>query len=183
MDWILPAVVTIVSLAIVTQHAWAGKGHFASSKMPRGAVLLVVAIASTSIAMLFITWTQPAVPLAMLVGLVLELLSLALFWAAIRASREARLLLVFDNDPPHGIVRTGPYRLVRHPFYTSYSIFWTGWAIATWSAWSIPLWALMLAIYVVAARDEERKFAATAYAEEYRQYRERVGMFWPRFVR
>ncbi|MDO8360514.1 MAG: isoprenylcysteine carboxylmethyltransferase family protein, partial [Devosia sp.] len=108
MDLVLPALLTIVSLAIVAQHAWAGKGHFASSSLPRGAMLLLVAVITTSLAYVLLTWRAPAVVPAMLAALVIELASLVLFWLAIAASRKARLLLAFDANLPHSIVQTGP---------------------------------------------------------------------------
>lgn len=182
MDLVLPALVTIVSLAIVAQHAWAGKGHFASSTLPRGALLLMVAVITTSLAYLLLTWRAPAAVPAMIAALVIELASLVLFWRAIGASRQARLLLAFDANLPHSIVCSGPYRFVRHPFYTSYIVFWTGWAIGTWSLWAVPPLVLMIAIYVLAARGEETKFAATGLAADYQQYRKRTGMFWPRLL-
>ncbi|MBI4922864.1 MAG: isoprenylcysteine carboxylmethyltransferase family protein [Devosia nanyangense] len=183
MDLVLPALVTIVSLAIVAQHAWAGKGHFASVTLPRGATLLMVAVVTTSLAYVLLTWRLPAMVPAMIAALVIEFASLVLFWLAIAASRKARLLLAFDANLPHSIVQTGPYRVVRHPFYTSYIVFWIGWAIGTWSLWAVPPLVLMIAIYVLAARGEEAKFAATALAADYQQYRRQAGMFWPRLTR
>ena len=40
--------------------------------------------------------------------------------------------------------------------------------------------AIMIAIYIGAARDEERKFGNTAMAADYHTYRARTGMFFPR---
>jgi protein-S-isoprenylcysteine O-methyltransferase Ste14 len=171
--------VTLLSLVAVSLHAWAGRGHFASTTMPRGAVGLVVAVTVASLANIVLTWWQPLWPPAAIVGLVLEALSLWLFGAAIRASREARLLLAFDQKLPHSIVRQGPYRWVRHPFYTSYLIFWIGWAIAIWSPWALLPLTLTSVIYVIAALGEERKFARTPLAADYAAYRREAGMFWP----
>src|SRR4051812_11607227 len=125
MDVFLAGGVTLVSLVVVAQHAWAGKGHFASPKMPRGAAMVSIAVILCALANLVLTWWSPLPLPAVTCGVALELLSLVLFWQAIRASREARLLFAFDVNLPHSIVRTGPYRIVRHPFYTSYIMFWT----------------------------------------------------------
>ena len=114
-------------------------------------------------------------------SLPIYLASLWLFWRAIAASRAARLLLAFDPGQPSALVRHGPYRIVRHPFYTSYLLFWTGWSIAAWSAWTLPPLVAVLAIYIVAARTEEGKFARSPFAAEYETYRRRAGMFWPRW--
>ena len=122
----------------------------------------------------------PAV--ATVVGLLLELASLALFWAAIRTSRQAKLLFAFDPGLPHGLLDAGPYRYVRHPFYTSYLLFWIGWAIAIWSPWTLPFIIAVIAFYVTAATGEERKFAATGLSADYQRYRQRAGLFWPTFA-
>jgi protein-S-isoprenylcysteine O-methyltransferase Ste14 len=180
MSIILAAAVTIVSLAALLQHGWAYRGHFVSETMPPGALLLTLVVVAMASAELWALWTGPQWPPAMLAGLVLQLASLWLFWRAIAASRAARLRLAFDPALPGGVVRDGPYRVVRHPFYTSYMLFWIGWSIATWSIWSLPPLLVILAIYVFAARGEEGRFARSPFADEYAAYRQRVGMFWPR---
>lgn len=182
MTLVLTILVSLVSVAIVGWHGWAGKGHFASEGLPRGSMLLGLAVIASSIVYLVLLWTDQGPPLALVVGLLIELGAAMLFWRAMRASRAARLKLAFDPAHPHGIVRAGPYRFVRHPFYTSYLLFWIGWTVAAWSIWSLLPLALMAAIYVQAARSEERKFASSPLAEEYGAYRRQTGMFFPRLV-
>jgi protein-S-isoprenylcysteine O-methyltransferase Ste14 len=41
----------------------------------------------------------------------------------------------------------------------------------------------IIAIYTIAALDEERKFSRTALAGAYEDYRTRTGLFWPRLSR
>lgn len=180
MTVVLAIVVTIVSLAALAQHAWAYRGHFASDTMPRGAMLLTLVVIAAAVANIWALWSGPLWAPAMFAGLVLQFASLWLFWHAIAASRAARLLLAFDPGQPHGIVTHGPYGVVRHPFYTSYILFWLGWSLAAWSIWAVPPLLAVLAIYVLAAHGEERKFARSPFAAEYESYRSRAGMFWPR---
>jgi protein-S-isoprenylcysteine O-methyltransferase Ste14 len=106
--------------------------------------------------------------------------SFVLFWAAIRESSRARLLAAFDEKLPSSLLTTGPYAYVRHPFYTSYLLLWTGWSVATWSLWAVPPLAIIIMVYWSAARDEERKFAATPMAEDYAEYATRTGRFFPK---
>jgi protein-S-isoprenylcysteine O-methyltransferase Ste14 len=103
-----------------------------------------------------------------------------MFHRTARASREGALHFAFDVENPVSLVTAGPYRYVRHPFYTSYLIFWTGLALGTWSLWAVPVLVLMAVLYTVAARGEEGKFANSPMAAEYAAYRTRTGMFWPR---
>jgi protein-S-isoprenylcysteine O-methyltransferase Ste14 len=182
MELFFDLVISAVSIAVVVQYAWALRAHFSSKTVPDGTKLITVTVVVTTLVYTGLVWlvTQPL--WAQLTGLVIELLSLALFWAAISASRQARLRLAFDAENPDSLVSEGPYRFIRHPFYTSYLIFWIGWAIATWSAWALLPLAALVAIYVAAARGEEQKFARSPLAQKYAEYRTRTGFFWPRLT-
>jgi protein-S-isoprenylcysteine O-methyltransferase Ste14 len=106
--------------------------------------------------------------------------SLSLFVAAVRACGAARPTAIFERDVPSWLVCRGPYRVVRHPFYASYAIFWIAGWVGT-GVFSTALVAMtMVAIYVAAARREEAKFAASPFAADYQAYRRRAGLFWPR---
>ena len=180
MQLALDILVSAVSLAVVGCYTWSLRGHFASPKMPPGALLISAVVVLTSLFFLFLVWTQDQASQAQVIGIAIEVAGAALFWAAISASRKARLRAAFDEVHPHGIVTGGPYRYLRHPFYASYLIFWSGWAIAAWSAWTLLPVATFAIIYAVAARAEEKKFSATPLAREYEAYKSRTGFFWPR---
>lgn len=177
VDIVLAAIITVVSLATLLQHGWAYKGHFTSDAMPRGAVLLTIIVVAAAFTNLWALWTGPLWVPAMVIGLALQLASVALFWLAIAASRTARLRLAFDPSLPRSVVKDGVYRFMRHPFYTSYVLFWIGWAIAAWSIWALAALIVVVAIYVWAARMEERNFARSELAEEYDTYRRQTGVF------
>lgn len=182
MEVLLDAVISAVSLIVIAQYTWSMRGHFSSKSMPKGAVLISVVVLATTVIYVTLLWLGTQSWLVQLFGMVIELGSLALFWAAIRVSRAARLRLAFDAENPDSIVTEGPYKYLRHPFYTSYLIFWIGWAIATWSVWALLPLAALIAIYTVAAKDEERKFSNTPMAEAYAAYKQRAGLFWPRIT-
>ena len=80
---------------------------------------------------------------------------------------------------PDELVERGPYRFVRHPLYASYVLAF----IAAFVA--LPHWITALlvvaniALFAHAARTDERRIAESPLAEEYAEYRERVGMFFP----
>lgn len=180
MTFVLDLIISAIGIIVVGQYTWAGKGHFSSEKMPRGALLISAVVLVTSLTYLYLTLMEPQPLAAQLVGLVLMAFSWWVFWIAIRASRSAGLRLAFDEAGPRGLVTEGPYRLVRHPFYTSYVIFWAGWAVATWHPVAVFPFAILVVIYVFAALNEERMFAGTEMAGEYEAYRQRTGFFWPR---
>lgn len=182
MGYVIDLVVSALSVAVVVQYTWALRAHFSSKKVPSGTMLISVVVLATTATFVALTWSGEQPWPVQIVGLIIELAGLALFWAAIKASRSARLRLAFDAENPHSFVTEGPYKYLRHPFYTSYLIFWIGWAIAVWSAWALIPVAVITTIYVVAAKGEERKFSNTPMAQAYAEYKRRTGFFWPRIA-
>lgn len=180
MQLALDLIISAVSLIMIGFYSWSLRGHFASPKMPMGAKIISAVVVATSLFFFYLVWTRDQATGAQITGLIVELAGAALFWSAISASRKARLRFAFDEENPHSIVTGGPYRYLRHPFYTSYLIFWSGWAIASWSAWTILPVAIFAAIYATAARAEEKKFLGSPLAGDYEAYKARAGFFWPR---
>ena len=113
-------------------------------------------------------------------ALALYLAAAALYLWTVWTTRRRRLSVAFSTDRPEFLLRDGPYRMIRHPFYTAYMLYWIAGLIAAWRPWLVPAVAAIGACYLWAARREERKFAASALADAYRAYRARTGMFLPR---
>ncbi len=180
---ILDVLQTIVGWVTVGAYAWALRAHFRSTEVPTGTKVISVAVSVTAIVYTALTWTVEQPELPVLLGLAIQLASLWLFRETLVASKAAALRLAFDKELPHSLVQQGPYRFVRHPFYVSYLVFWTGWALASWSWWSVPSLLLIYAIYIVAARGEEAKFARSDLSGSYAEYRSRTGMLFPRLGR
>lgn len=111
------------------------------------------------------------------------LLALALFWSAIRSGARASFSAAFSPDEPISLVDHGAYRLVRHPFYSSYLLTWFAGPLATLRWWLLPPLVAMLVIYARAAAAEERKFACSPLAQAYAAYRSRTGTFLPNPVK
>lgn len=179
MQTFLDLLVTAVGIGTLAQYTWSMRAHFHSPRMPDGAKIISAVVIAAGLFFTVVLWTRVQPVAALLLGLALQLCSLALFWSAIRASRRARLRFAFDADNPDSLVTEGPYRYVRHPFYSSYILFWIGWGIASWSVWALVPVVGIIVIYVVAARDEEAKFARTELSAAYAAYRQRTGLFWP----
>lgn len=87
-----------------------------------------------------------------------------------------------DNDAPRGIVTVGPYRIVRHPFYTSFFLALIGAVLALphWSTLAMLAYSAV-ALNATAAR-EERRLSESEFGPEYRDYLRRTGRFLPRLV-
>ena len=117
------------------------------------------------------------------VSIVVETAAALLFWWSVQATNEHRLTLAFSEDLPSRLITVGPYRYVRHPFYSSYIVFWVAASANVVGVvhWLIPLIAAPL--YFYAAMQEEGKFARSDLANDYDAYRSRTGMVLPKLLR
>jgi protein-S-isoprenylcysteine O-methyltransferase Ste14 len=150
-----------------------------SSKMR----LLQILSSVFAVSNLVCTWEfQPQNRFLPIVALSLYVCGLALFASAVKALRGYRLTLAFSPDQPETLVKEGIYRYVRHPFYLSYSLTWLAGIVAAPSAFTAAAALTMIVFYVLAAREEERKFQSSPLSLEYEVYRERAGLLWPRIA-
>jgi protein-S-isoprenylcysteine O-methyltransferase Ste14 len=107
------------------------------------------------------------------------LTAFSLFWWAQRTHGRRPLSAIFSSDVPAHLVQDGPYRFIRHPFYTSYLLAWfAGW-VATAEWYILVTFLIMLAVYLRAAWLEEAKFGGSTLTGDYQAYRARTGLFLP----
>ncbi len=173
----------ILALSVGGAFAWGSFAYLrnAKSREPRKTLLAVSSYLGLLLALAAIVlWPQPFT--AMLgVGIALFLLSLYAFFGAVVAHRDRRPSFAFVKTPPASFVQHGPYRFVRHPIYTAYLL--TFFALACLSM--VPLALLSAAwmgyLYYLAAREEEKSFGESPYAQQYEDYRASTGMFFPSF--
>jgi len=180
MQSFLDIAVITLGWAMIASFAWSMKNHFVVAGFPLGARLVSLAVFGCGMAL---TWTLAVTeqPLPYLVaGLAAQAAAGGLFWWAIASSRRARLRFIFDADKPASLVTDGPYRMIRHPFYASYLLFWAGWSLSSASLWAVAILAYFAFAYTVAAKEEEDNFASSPLADEYRRYRRTAGRFLPR---
>ncbi|MFT7470578.1 MAG: protein-S-isoprenylcysteine O-methyltransferase Ste14 [Kiritimatiellia bacterium] len=127
---------------------------------------------------LYSFYYTPDIPiLASSLWLAALLLSISLFWWAISTARK--LDFAFSKNVGD-LLTSGPYAVVRHPFYASYILLW---ASTTILFNSVFLWFTLLYLvtfYFMSARDEEKVIMSSEHSKEYFEYRQRVGMFLPR---
>jgi len=97
-----------------------------------------------------------------------------LFIWAIIVTLQTRLPLAFDPTPSIILLRDGPYRFLRHPFYTSYMLCWLGCFAATPSIVLVPLIAGLAALYWIAIQREER-LLLKIFGDQYLSYRRTAG--------
>lgn len=113
------------------------------------------------------------------VAILLYAVTLGLFWWAVRTTLTRPLSFAYSTDQPVHLVSSGPYRWIRHPFYTSYLTAWIAGVFATQQAWLLITVVGMGWLYWSAARLEEDKFAASELAASYAAYKARTGRFLP----
>jgi protein-S-isoprenylcysteine O-methyltransferase Ste14 len=79
----------------------------------------------------------------------------------------------------HSLVTSGPYRWVRHPFYTSFTLDLLGISLLMENWFILVCGAAALVMIVIRTRTEEENLIA-GFGDEYRAYIRRVGRFVPR---
>ena len=80
-----------------------------------------------------------------------------------------------------GVALRGLYARIRHPQYVGLAATGLGLAILWPRFLVLALWNVMVVLYYVLARDEERRMVAR-FDVQYREYMERTGMFLPRAI-
>lgn len=83
-----------------------------------------------------------------------------------------------EIDPGHRLMDDGPFKMVRHPIYLSFALFYVG------SVFLLPYWIFLLhaaasfIAYDYRARTEEGVLLE-AFGDDYRRYRDRTSRFLP----
>lgn len=176
-------VIILLFLACFTSFGWAMRRFFLK---PSGGVagMLAIKLSGTAFALLHLyCLLRPPLllfgPEQLYTAALIYVFSLALFWWALLTNRNKPLSAVFSLDAPVHLVQQGPYRVIRHPFYSAYLLSWLAGVVATGRLWLMLTVAIMIVLYYRAARYEESKFAASALGASYRWYRSRTGLFLP----
>lgn len=92
------------------------------------------------------------------IGIGMYVVALTLFLGAIEAARRSPITRTFVYEPRCDCILTaGPYRLIRHPIYLSYSLAWLAAPVAMQSAVLLLTAIFMITCYVISAREEERR--------------------------
>ena len=114
------------------------------------------------------------------IGIAMYTVSLALFLAAIEASRRVQMTRAFVYEPKCSTILTGgPYRFIRHPIYLSYALAWCAAPVATHSVF-LGLTAVgMIGCYLESARAEERMLLSGPRGNDYAAWQARTWRMIP----
>ncbi len=169
----------LIILAVVCfgSFAWGMIMHFTVKEVPTAGMKLVAALGAGNVALQF-TGLRFHLNGCVRIAAVIYLLAAALFWSAVRVSR-AKLAACGQGATSTVVLRNGPYRYIRHPFYTSYNLAWiAGFVAADW--WPLLLASITMGtLYEHFARLEERDFAAGPLGREYTAYKNGTGKYLP----
>lgn len=176
----MPYLVAATAFMVFAAFALAVRWHFRPGTIAPG-MLAISVVGTLALAAVEVElWRLPPHPPSAATALVLMAAALARFLWAIAATRRARLALAFSADEPTALLRHGPYRWVRHPFYASYVLYWLACTIAAPTPPVLAGATAMILLCIAAVRREEARFLASPLAEEYRAYRRQAGALLPR---
>jgi protein-S-isoprenylcysteine O-methyltransferase Ste14 len=172
--------VLIAALVCFASFGWGMARHFKRVGKPTRWMMLTAVLALAGASLQIFALVRKPVPEAF-AALVLYCVSATLFWLAISATR-GQLAACGQGCVSTRIVTAGPYRYVRHPFYTSYNLTWiAGFAATGW--WPLAVSAVLMAwVYERSAREEERGFLSGPLAREYRAYMLAAGRYLPHLI-
>lgn len=113
-------------------------------------------------------WIGAAVTLAGLLLAVWARRSLGGNWSAMVTLKEG-----------HELIRSGPYRRIRHPIYSGILLAFLGTALAVGRIAGLAAFAIAWASFWTKARREEA-FLAQEFGDQFEVHRKRTGMFLPK---
>jgi len=178
---------TVLTLAVLNYgtFAWGAFAVFARKGRAGRGLSLIKAGACVSAAVILTAIFRAGTlsPANAYTAIVIYAGTLSLFWWCVRTNRKVPLSLAYSDDTPKHLVQRGPYRFVRHPFYTAYILAYLAAVVATANPWLWLVTVSMAAIYVHAAHVEEAKFTDSNLRSSYARYRTETGMFVPRLLR
>jgi protein-S-isoprenylcysteine O-methyltransferase Ste14 len=129
----------------------------------------------------FLAWlgpNAPKPPAVLLAGLAFGGLAVVLSWASIRSlGKQLRVFAGLYAD--HELVRSGPYRIVRHPIYAGMLAIYLATALVRtpWIAGAIGL-AFVIAGTEMRVHIEDR-LLASRFGREFEQYRSSTAAYVP----
>jgi protein-S-isoprenylcysteine O-methyltransferase Ste14 len=100
-----------------------------------------------------------------------------LIWAMSSLGKNLTDTVVTRKD--HTLVRSGPYRFVRHPFYDAVALCVLANSLAAANWFLFLTGGLAFALLVIRTRREEERLLAR-FGDDYRKYMDRTGRFLPR---
>jgi protein-S-isoprenylcysteine O-methyltransferase Ste14 len=158
--------------------ASAGLWHFGSGAKSGTSIVSIASLLGFA-SVNYSIWTQADILPWAVIGVALQSFSVFIFGWCIGTSGRRNLSLAGGESRSTRLLVEGPYAVVRHPFYTSYIIFWIGCVAVAFSPLTIASAVLLIAIYCHVARREDQVLAER-FAGEFAQWQDTTGAFLPK---
>jgi protein-S-isoprenylcysteine O-methyltransferase Ste14 len=174
--------VVVVGATFYASIAWGAFTFFRVSNQGAlsGKRALSILGGLAAVTALYQLWSNPCNQIErVLAALAVYGLAILAFWSAIAATRVQGIDFAFSTATPQIVQRGGPYRLIRHPFYTSYILGWLAPWIYTGTGVSGATFLLVSVVYTWVALAEEKSLLRSAVAKDYEAYRRSTARFIP----
>lgn len=178
MNWL----VAVLGVAFFFSMAYVSVTFFrvddVGAKKGKKIISVVAGSASVYVSWQLITIRQPIL-LASITSVFLFAYAFLMFFSAKYTTSSRPLNFAMSKISPAQLVTHGPYRFVRHPFYSAYCAAWLAsfiqlqnWQVAT-------IFLVMVGLYTYIAFEEERAYMGSIFSERYMTYRANTGMLIP----
>jgi protein-S-isoprenylcysteine O-methyltransferase Ste14 len=125
------------------------------------------------------TYFVPATPEVQWAGVAVMVFGLGIAcWARVHLGTNWSGVVTLKEG--HELIRTGPYRNIRHPIYTGILIGFLGYAIVGGQVRGLIAMAVVWFSFFIKARREE-KFLAQEFGPKFEEHTQHTGMFLPKF--
>ncbi len=112
-----------------------------------------------------------------IIGMILVLFGIFLVIIATRELSKAEFR--GGRGIPEKVITTGPYSIIRHPATVGFISAFAGWSLVWAAVYSLCLVPILIIAVVIETSWEERNLEK-AFGDEYREYKKKVGMFFPK---
>lgn len=120
--------------------------------------------------------------LVFFISLFLTIASIVLFWLAAIAIKKFKFDVIFSENLPETIVKSGPYQYIRHPFYSSYILAYLSIILMNFDLIASAFAAFLIFYYYWAASQEEKIFLQSHFNQEYSDHIKNTKMFFPKLL-
>ena len=176
---VVRAILTVSTAIPFLLFGSAGIWHFGSGAKSGTNVVSIASLLGFA-AIVYSVWTQGDIYPWAVLGVAMQSISVFVFGWCIGTSGRRNLSLAGGDSRSTRLLTEGPYALVRHPFYTSYIIFWVGGIAVACSVFTIASALLMIGIYLHVSRRED-EVLAKRFEGEFAQWHDNTGAFFPKW--
>jgi protein-S-isoprenylcysteine O-methyltransferase Ste14 len=107
------------------------------------------------------------------------LLGVIFLLAALYLARAGMRAAFGEVREPPSVIRTGPFKYIRHPIYLSEILFYLSLLMFRTSLAALFVWVLAIIFFISIARYEEKLLLAR-FGDDYKAYMKEAGMFCPK---